>query len=460
MTTANGLRLLLAARKSRKGDDDALYERQDHRAKTWAEREGHAIIGTAADVKSGTTAPWTRRNLKPWMTDPARLVMFDAILVSDTDRLSRGTDEDFHYIEDWCYRNRKRILVADGPQFPPREGPMGDSDRYQWIAQKRAARTYWEAVRDKHADTREVIRANGGAIGRAPFGYRVEGAKLRKTFAPDPVSGPIAREAFQRIADGRTARSVAVWLTEETGGLWRVSRVIQMIGRRTYLGERDGHTFEALVPKELWESANAALATRSFTRKDTGGRRVTYGYSGLIYCGCGAQMYRHQSQRNGKPIGQEHYRCGRGRRGNVAERPCGCPALPFEATNDAVDALMLGDLTPEFVMVTTGGDHGRQMELQALQEAMSAAMARKDMAEVTRLAAQFAEVDARPAQPVRTEPKKTGRTNADVWRAGTLNDRRAILAGRQGVQFVTVVLHDGQPQARIDDAEEFPPYAA
>jgi hypothetical protein len=41
----NGLRLLLAARKSRKGKDGTEdYERQDHRAKTWAEGEGDAVI--------------------------------------------------------------------------------------------------------------------------------------------------------------------------------------------------------------------------------------------------------------------------------------------------------------------------------------------------------------------------------------------------------------------------------
>lgn len=104
------------------------------------------------------------------MTDPALLAMCDAILFNDTDRLSRGTDEDFHWIENWAYLNGKRIIVPDGPQFPPRDGAMGESDRYQWIAQKRAARTYWESVRDKHADTREVIHANGAAIGLPPFG--------------------------------------------------------------------------------------------------------------------------------------------------------------------------------------------------------------------------------------------------------------------------------------------------
>lgn len=450
------LRLLLAARKSRKGTGDATdYERQDHRAKEWAESEGHTIIHPTADTVSSQSAPWKRKQLGPWMRDPQKLAMYDAILISDTDRISRGTDEDFHYIEDWCYRNGKSIIVARGPQFPARDGAMGESDRYQWIAQKRAARTYWESVRDKHADTREIIRANGGAIGRAPFGYAIEGPKLRKSFVPDPVNGPLAREVFQRIADGRTAASVAVWLSGQTGKTWRVKSVADMIRRRTYLGERDGHVFEPLVSEALWDSANAALESRSFKRKDKGGRRAVHGYSGLIYCECGAQMYRHQSDR-----GSEKYRCGRGRRGIAAEGRCEFGGILFTEANAAVDALMSEDLTPEYVMVTTGGDYGRQQELKKVQDAMNAAVAKGDMVTVAKLMPVFTELQNRPVEPVRTMPRRTGRTNAEVWNAGTLSDRRGMLEGWKGVYFVTVAVKDGAVVAMIDEAEEFPRYAA
>ena len=450
MTIANGQRLLLAARKSRKGTGDATdYERQDYRAKTWAEDTGHAVIHATADTISSQTAPWKRRSLGPWMTDPDKLGMYDAILISDTDRISRGTDEDFHYIEDWCYRTGKRIIVANGPQFPPREGPMGDSDRYQWIAQKRAARTYWESVRDKHADTRGLIKANGGAIGRPPFGYRIEGAKLRKTFVIDSVTGPLAREAFQRIANGRNITSVALWLTEKTGFTWRLKRVTDMIKRRSYLGSRDGHEFEALITEELWESANSALSARSTPR---GGRRAVHGYSSVIYCECGASFYRHQSvAKDGSDVGTEKYRCSRGRRNILGEGRCDYPAIPFDAANKAVNALMRDDFTPEWVMVTTGGDSGRQMELQRIQDEMSDAMTRKDMGAVTNLAAKFAEVDSRPAEPIRTVPKRTGRTKAESWGNGTLSDQRTMLG-----DFTVTVLRDagGTIRARVEDVYE------
>jgi hypothetical protein len=438
----NGQRLLLAARKSRKSADGTDYERQDHRAKTWAESQGHVVIGSSADTVSSQTPPWRRKSLKPWMTDQTMMDLYDGILISDTDRLSRGDDSDFHYIEHWALENNKRIVVANGPQFPAREGAMGESDRYQWIAQKRAARTYWESVRDKHADTREIIKANHAAIGLAPFGYKIEGAKLHKMFVIDPVNGPVALEAFQRISDGHSATSVAVWLSQETGQLWRVKRVTDMIKRRTYLGERDGHVFEALITQELFDSANAALATRSFTQKNTGGRRSVHGYSGLLFCECGAQFYRHQTAKNGKDVGQAKYRCGRGRRGDITESRCEFSAPLFSEVNDLVDEFMSKNLTPEFFMVTTGGDHGRQMELTRIQDGMSSAMARRDMAAVTSLAAEFAEMDARDAEPVTMTLKETGKTYGQVWRDGDLTDRRALLE-RFGQRLV-IKLVDGQ----------------
>lgn len=419
----NGLRLLLAARKSRKSSDGMDYERQDFKAKVWAEDEGHVIIATPSDTVSSQTPPWKRKNLKPWMIDPAMIDLYDGILISDTDRLSRGDDADFHYIEHWALDNGKKIIVANGPQFPPREGAMGESDRYQWIAQKRAARTYWEAVRDKHADTREIIKANGAAIGLAPFGYIITGVKLHKTFVIDPVWGDTAREAFQRIADGHTATSVAIWLTEVTGKTWRIKRVTDMIKRRTYLGERDGHVFEALVTDQLWESANAALATRSYKHKDQGGRRSVHGYSGLIFCECGAQYYRHYTG-----SGHERYRCGRGRSGSLMETKCGHGAPIFSEVNDLVDEFMSVLRMPERVMVTTGGDHGRQMELARIQADMSSAMARQDMVSVARLAAEFDVVKARESEPVRVEWKETGKSYGDVWKNGNLSDRRAMLS--------------------------------
>jgi DNA invertase Pin-like site-specific DNA recombinase len=439
----NGLRLLLAARKSRKATDadvQAMYERQDNRARQWAEREGHTIVSSTADTKTGSSAPWKRKQLKPWMTDPSKMAMYDAILVSNTDRLSRGSQEDFMYIEHWATEHGKRIIVARGPQYPART----DSERGDWDAQKRAAFNELQSTRERHADTREIVRDNGSAIGRAPFGYSITGEKLHKQFVIDPVNGPLAKTAFKRMAQGATATSVAVWLTERTGQMWRVKRVCDMIARRTYLGERDGHKFEALVSQALWDAANGAMATRSFARAETGGRRTEHGYSGLVYCQCGASLYHHQSSRDGKPVGQAKYRCSRGRSGDVTEARCSNEPALFAPVNEAIDRLIARQDLAEMVTMTTGGDHGRQLALQALQEAMKDAAASMDMPEVTRVAASISELQGMSAEPIRTVVKDTGRDMARVWSEGDLSDRRSILATEE----FHLILKDGQVSFR------------
>ena len=438
----NGLRLVAAARKSRKGDEGSQFDRQEARNAERAERDGHTIVHTTHDVVSSQTMPWNRKELKEWMTDTNKIALYDAILV-ETDRLSRCDDKGWHYIEHWCYENDKKIVTTEGVIFPARD----DSDRYQWLGLKRRARTYWEDVRDKHAQTRELIKANHAAIGRAPFGYKITGDKLHKTFVIDDVTGPLAKEAFVRISHGNTATSVAIWLTEQTGQTWRVKRVTDMIQRRTYLGERDGFTFEPLVTEKLWNDANAALATRSFKHTDTGGRRVEHGYSGLIYCQCGTAYYFHQSTREGKPVGQAKYRCGKGRRGDVTEKRCEHGAPSFDAVNAMVNTFMSHNPVQEEVHTTTGGDYGKKMELARIQEAMTSALANKKMMEVARLAAEYETVEARETEPVVMKLVKTGKTYGKVWRDGDLSDRRSLLERMN--RKLTVKQVDGEWKVNI-----------
>lgn len=445
------LRLLLPARKSRKGDDfdaSTAYTRQESRAKERAEREGHTIVDTVRDLVSSQSMPWDRKELKKWMTDPAKLALFDGIIV-EADRLSRADDKGWHRIESFCYDHDKVILTTEGVQFPPRD----DSDRYQWLGLKRRARTYWEDVRDKHAQTREVIRARQeatggreGIIGMPPFGYRIEGAKLHKTFVPDEVTAPLAVEAFERIARGASAASVARWLTEQCEPLgllridkktkkpipWRIKRVQDMIKRRTYLGERDGARFEALVSEELFNAANVALSARSFTHKETGGKTV-HAFSGLLYCTCGSVMYQHKSER-----GKAKYVCARGRVGDVTVQKCGSPALDFDAVNDAVHAFMLQDPMPEYVMSVTGGDAGKKLALADLEAQIAKANRDGDMDLLVTLASKRKEVEATPEEPIEVKWIKTGRRIADVWKAGSLEERRALLKSRTPHLFLTV----------------------
>lgn len=417
------LRLITAARKSRSGDagEDERYARQDTRAGERAERDGHAVVATVHDTVSSQTAPWDRPELKSWMTDPARLAMYDGILVSDTDRLSRTDDRGWHDIESWCYDHGKVLLTADGVQFPARD----DSDRYQWIGLKRRARTYWEDVRDKHADSRKIVLANGSASGRPPFGYRVAGVKMNKRFEIDPVTGPVALAVFNKIIDGESASSVAEWLGVQLGQDVRAQRVILMIKNNSYLGERDGHAFPMLATDmpELIATARAALETRSF---DRGGNRVTHAYSSRIFCQCGANINHHQSTRNGQPSGQAKYRCSRGRRGIAGEARCEFPPYLFDDTNAAVESAVGALAWPDGITVTSGGSAEKQARLDALAKQIEQAVKAREYARAGQLQAEYATAEAAPEEIV-TRLVLTGKSVGQRWTDSDLDTRRAML---------------------------------
>lgn len=422
-----GERLLLAARKSRKGDEEEelRYLRQEHITAQYAERDGHTIVATVRDTVSSQRPPWTRKNLKKWMTDPARMAMYDGLLV-ETDRLSRADDKGWHDIESWCYDHGKKIITTEGVQFPPRN----DADRYQWVGLKRQSRTYWESVRDKHAQAREIVKDSGGIIGRPPFGYATAGSKYAKSFVPDPHTADVAREIFARTAAGESGAKVAKWLDmaaprviKATGRPvpWRVKTVLAIVRNRTYLGERDGVKFEALVDEKLWNDANATVAARSFTR---GAPPTEHSYSGVIYCQCGAVLYRHKSER-----GREKYRCGRGRRG-VPETRCDMPGVNFGEVNAAVDKVMRELEIPEQVQRAEGGDAGKAAELALIKRRMNAAMRANDMDTVAELSVLYRDRESREAAPVRVWWEQTGRSLGELWREGDVAEQRDLLGAR------------------------------
>jgi DNA invertase Pin-like site-specific DNA recombinase len=449
MTTANGLRLLLPARKSRKGEGDATdYTRQTNAGViARAERDGDKVVKIVEDTITSQSMPWERKNLRAWMNDASKLALWDALYVTETDRLARLDDEGFHKIETWLYEHGKRLITGEDVQFPPRH----DGDRYMWLGLKRRARTYWEDTKAKHASVREVIKANGGIIGRPPFGYMVTGEKTRKTFTIHPVNGPVALEIFTRVSQGRTASQVAQWLTETgaikdakgNGKMIRAKSVIDLVKRTSYLGSRDGVEYPALVSQELWNAANAAVERRSIR---TGGRRAIHGFSGVLYCACSTEsdlvpFYFHQGTKNGKPVGIPHYRCGKGRRGITGEARCEYPALGFDAANVAVDTFMRADTSWPFVTITTGGDTARQNELARIKGEVKAAIDRGDYAQVPTLTTALAALESQEPEPIVTRTvHRTDASVGELWAQASLTDQRSMLAERD---VIVQMMDDG-----------------
>ena len=222
-------RAIVAARLSRKqanGDDGIGIETQDERSREYVDREEMELVEVVPDTRSGTVAPWDRKNLRPWVTDPEKIAQYDVIVAYKTDRLSRGTQEDFTRIEHWATKHGKRLIIVDGPQYPARD----DSDYWQWAAEKRQARKELESIQERTGRAITQIKATGGFIGRPPFGYAADGEKYSKTMVPTDDGRKYVPEIFQRVANGITLVKIAAWLDAEgvkpkRGAKWYASSV-------------------------------------------------------------------------------------------------------------------------------------------------------------------------------------------------------------------------------------------
>ena len=360
------MRLLLAARLSRKqkdGQDGIGIETQDKRAREWAEREGHVIVATVPDTKSGTVAPWDRKNLRGWVTDPAKMAQYDGVLAYKTDRLSRGSQEDFTRIEHWATLHGKALVIADGPQYPARD----DSDYWRWAAEKRGARTEWEAIRERCLRSQRELTERGVLTNRAPWGYEIAGERYGKALVPDAEGRQYAEEIFRRVAAGETLACVARWMEAETGRQWWARTVGLIVRNTVYRGYRADaagrvvHKCEALVSPALWQDANAALAGRP--KRGPQAKESTAMLTGALYCGrpsCTAgpdsPMYRITGRwrKGGEWVKVPYYRCyGRG----AGAKGCG-NMVRLEVADAAANAIAAEwlALAPVIVM-ERDGDH-------------------------------------------------------------------------------------------------------
>ncbi len=199
------MRALIAARLSklqRGGQQGIGIDTQDEKSRAFCEREGMTVIGVVADTKSGTVAPWDRKNLKPWVTEPGKMAMYDAVVAYKTDRWSRGTQEDFTRIEFWATQNGKRLIIVDGPQYPARADRF-DSDYWQWQAEKMAARREWELGRERVVRATDALRRENKFVGRIPWGYVTEGPKYDRRLAATDLGREYIPQIYDRVIAGQ-----------------------------------------------------------------------------------------------------------------------------------------------------------------------------------------------------------------------------------------------------------------
>jgi DNA invertase Pin-like site-specific DNA recombinase len=448
------MRLLLAARLSRKprgaDDRDGLgIETQDKRSRQWAEREGHTVIAVAADTKSGTVAPWDRKNLRPWVTNSARLALYDGILAYKTDRLSRGDQEDFTRIEHWATENGKALVIADGPQYPAR----GDSDYWQWAATKREARRELESIRERTGRAQSALREQGHVVGRAPFGYAIEGKKYAKRLVSTEVGRAIVPAIYAKAIDGISLAVIAEWLNSESvrtaeGNDWSAKRIAALIRNPVYRGHRVNsagvteHKCPALVDADVWTRANRNLDARPGRGKRPATVNAEALLKSVLRCPkCDGPMYRLFTGTNRAP----YYRCA----GKGAVRRSSCQNMVRAGAADEVVSGFMATLSDEIMTLKIVPGNNHEAEIADVKAEMRE-LAARDLddetydAELARLRAERDRLRALPVTPDVAEYVSTGETYSVRW-AKLTDDERGEWLRSVGLT-VWIIREDNAPR--------------
>lgn len=427
------MRVLVAARLSRLADGQTGLDTQDAGVRQWAEANGHRIIFVVADRKSGTSHPWERKNLKPWVTEPHLIAQYDAIAAFKIDRLSRGDDASTSKIEKWALDNGKQLLTADGLYYPC-EGV----DSIRWDAMKRLAHQEWLGYSEKYRRMQKHLRENGFLIGgRAPYGFRivtVEGTE-HKTLEPDPVEKDIILKAIERYLAGDTLLQVCRWLDAEGNKphnsdswaprtLQKIFRSALLIGRRE---DRNGKTSLKVAPildMQTWQKLQSRMDEKAY-RKGIPSKNEAM-LAGIVLCAkCGGPIYHVRTGnklKDGTPYRKAYYRCH-----GKARNPSKCKnMIPLEMLEEYVDQwftdpCVFGAHEIVETQIIPGYNHENEIaEVERdIRELDMDDPAYLD--KVATLRAKRAELKALPSEPDRITECPSGITVAEYWRS--LDDR-------------------------------------
>jgi site-specific DNA recombinase len=144
--------------------------------------------------------------------------------------------------------------------------------------------------------------ARGGWCGgRRPYGLDI--AADRDHLERNPTEAPLVPVIFDRYVNGQHGSSMlAKWLNEsgyrtKNGRLWSAASVITVLRNRAYLGEiyYRGSWYSAphepLIPRELFDRAQAILTERGEDRSQRRTNASDYLLTGRVRCGRCGQAY-------------------------------------------------------------------------------------------------------------------------------------------------------------------------
>jgi hypothetical protein len=292
--------------------------------------------------------------------------LYDGLIVSKLDRLSRGRD---WHIRAWAEQNGKKILVVS-PElcWPPEPGDTATPIVWDVLVNVSAAE--WESTSSRYRRMQQHLRSSGALVGRPPFGYRVVGEANAKTLEPDPGEAAAIQAVAAMYLGGQPLNALCTWLDEHeirprTIDHWTRSSLAKLFKNETLTGRRkdgSGRTLLRVPPildRDTWERLQAELDRKA--RRRGVAPRDTALLTGSVVCKlCSGPMYRHVGTRNGQDRKYAYYRCfGPGGSGSRCRNMWPLPEL--EARLDKYMAATLARWPRYEVVTIKGHDHAAEI---------------------------------------------------------------------------------------------------
>jgi DNA invertase Pin-like site-specific DNA recombinase len=293
---AQGSRVVLYARVSSREQREEGYsiEAQVRLLCDYALKQGFVITKEFIDVESASKSG--RAGFNSMLAHLRKHPACRVILVEKTDRLYRNLkDYATLDVKDWGLTIH---LVKEGEVLSP---DSKSSQQFVHGIKVLMARNYSQNLGEETIKGMTEKARAGLYPSYAAVGYRnVDGANGKRTIIPDPDTGPVIADIFERFAaGGHSVKSLVKDLNSEgiqlRGRKLNSSHVHQILRRRLYTGDFDwdGTTYtgthEPLVSRDCWQRVQELLKARAENRT----RKVKHDfpYSGLVNCGhCGCLL--------------------------------------------------------------------------------------------------------------------------------------------------------------------------
>ncbi|WP_158071221.1 recombinase family protein [Streptomyces sp. CB00455] len=450
-------------RISRDSEDSSALARQAEALDGAAAAGRFDVVGDIEDsFISGAVRPEERPGLGRWMREPL-WHEWDAIMVTSLDRITRNQTH-WEMFADKCYQDGKDVICLDDPalDITPGNGRM--------IAYIKAtqAQEYREAIVQKRRNQTQYYRDEslwGG--GTWPFGYRPvlteHQGRRRYKLLIDRVTGPLIREAYERIAEQgwSMSRLCQDWnergvltsqdyqrsanadekkpgvATAVKGTKWTTSTLGKMLkkpilkGIAMHKGEpllRDGvpvRWADPILSDGEFDTLQAAVT--ALGRHRAGIKSNSSPMTGVLYCPCGRKMYENSSigkLNTGDIRHHKYFRCSSWSNGKACDLSVSWSQDQVYAAAEHAFLVKLGgeEITErQYVPGRDNRKHIKEPEraIDNLSQSIALAASPVVVASLTgtmeRHAANLEELMAEPFVPGRWEVTGTGQTYAEKW---------------------------------------------